>query len=128
MKISRFKPKDSGYIRLEFSVTPEQIRIAENFDPDSLVIREEQATSPVFSLKPNDSNYVGNKGVKVKMPSQDSEAYRQPLTLILQFENEDEAALLGRLTNARKHISTIETRVKEAVNSYTAEKENIEEV
>lgn len=127
MKLTRFKPTDSGFVRVTLDVTYNDIIKAEHFDADSTVLRNED-NKITFELLPTltQETKVGKRGFRLQMP-RDKAKLDEKVEVVLQLEEPSEAALIGLLVNSKTNLAKVEAQIKEANKTLAEASKEIEE-
>lgn len=127
MKLTRFKPTDSGFVRVTLDVTYNDIIKAQHFDSNSTVLRNEDGRT-LFALETSatDETKVGKHGFRLQMP-RDKAKLDEKVEVVLKLEEPSEAALIGLLVNSKTNLAKVEAQIKEANKTLAEASKEIEE-
>ena len=121
MKVARIKPVNQGKVRFESDLKYGELVSAQMFDPECLVIRNEDKEK-LFELKTGNETKVGKYGFTVSHRDA-SEA----ITSIVSFDLPEEK-VVALVANVKTHMTAIEGQVKAALSKFQEAKKDIAEV
>ena len=125
-KITRIKPKEEGYIRIELDFSHSDFIRTHYFKPRALTIPNEGADVDVmFEVDAGSRTEIGKYGIN--LPILDDS--KEKIVTIYQFgQDVPEEQLLAQCVQLQKNLTTIEEQVKAALEELKAAESEIKEV
>lgn len=123
MKIAKIKPVNQGMVRFESDLTYGQLVSAQLFDPNSLVIKEEETGKTLFKLNTGKESKVGKYGFTVG-----HREAGEKITSIISFVDLSEEEVVALAANIKTSMNAIEGQVKSALERFKEAQKDITEV
>lgn len=125
-KVTRIKPKEEGYIRIELDFTHTEFIQAHFFKPSALALPQEDSPKDIaFVVVAGEKTAIGKYGIELPILDECDDK----IVTIYQFdENVSEEQLLAQAVNLQENLKNIESQVKIAMEELNKAKETIKEV
>ena len=125
-KITRIKPKEEGYIRIELNFTHTEFIQTHFFKPRALTLPQDDSPKDIeFEVMAGEETIIGKYGIELPILDECDDK----IVTIYQFDkNVSEEQLLAQAVNLQENLKTIESQVMIAMEELNKAKETIKEV